>query len=196
MFIRLEDWSHPIFFSQIQRKGVPHGDRFIKIFASEENPRLYTAKPIHVFESSGTPFRADEMYQYPNRDSFTGMDLEKEVQHLMLSSHGQERVRALFRFAHHDIGIIPHIMSVQENGEWVFSHPFEEIDGIRPTKKFYGNKELDIHIDIFHPSSLAVLRQSVDLTDSTRMLNFREGRILKQHLSDPEKFSLRLKEQS
>ncbi|HRN96554.1 MAG TPA: hypothetical protein PLD54_03860, partial [Candidatus Levybacteria bacterium] len=189
----LEDWSHPIFFSQIEQKGILHGDRFVKVFATADDPRIYTPKLVEIFESSGDPFQDDEVYPYEGRGLYAGKELESYLRSLDLSVAGQHVVRALFRFANNEIGIIPNIMQMKEDGEWVFNHPFDEIDGLKSNKRYIGNKELDIHIDIFHPTSLELLNRFVDFHDPEAMLSFREGRTLRQHLK-PEGSVRRSKE--
>lgn len=178
MFIHLEDWSAPMFFAQIEKKGIPHGDTFIKIFASFENPvESFSNKPdLAVFEISGEPFSSDEYFQFSDREPYTGDVLEQDIQALQLTKPGEQVVRALFRFAsREDIGIIQNVMRLRNDDGWILQHPFQEIDGIRPSKRYTGEKETSIHIDIYHPSSLAVLRHFIDIDNAENLLSFREG---------------------
>ncbi len=186
MFIHFEDWSYPLFLSQIDKKGIPRGDRFIKIFASAENPSLFVKREVCVLEVPGEPFSEQELYHYQDRESYTGPELELHLASLDLSDSGRCVARSLFRFAH-EIGIIPNIMSVRHDEQWLLDHPFDEIDGLgRSGRLFTGPKELDIHIDIIHPSSLALLEKIINYHDKEILLNSRERRELRYRHLDTE----------
>ncbi len=185
MYIHLEDWTHPLFISQIEEKGVPHRNKLLKIFSSPEDPRkfLVDKSELKVTEISGELFDQEEIYYYQDRGKYRGEELERTTQDLQLGMKGQEVLRSLFRFANTEVPLIPNIMAMQENGMWVFDHPFDEIDGIQQDKRFRGDKESQIHIDVFHPSSIEIVEDFVNIHDEGKILGYREGQMLRRTLS-------------
>lgn len=177
MFIHFEDWSSPTFLAQIKEKGIPHTSKIIKIFSSRTDPRelLTDSQGLTIYEVSGEPFIATDAYHYEGGRLFTGIDLEKKVEEFTLGDNGEQVVRSLFRFAQDEVSIIPHIMSLKNEDGWVFTHPFDEIDGIKSSRRFTGNKESAIHIDIFHPLSLKLLEERVDIRSEGSLVKSREG---------------------
>lgn len=175
MFIRIEDWSNPLFLSQIERLEVAHENKLLKVFASYNDPRdHFDDDRLVIFDVSSDVFDENEVFAYIDREMFTGKMLEEKMQELLLSSTGKHIVRSLFRFAN-DIGVIDNIMSQTQDGRWVFDHPFDEINGIKTHNVYRREREAFIHIDIFHPSSLACLRKHVDIDNEYCLLGFREG---------------------
>lgn len=184
MFIHLSDWS--LFLNELDRKGVPHGGRIIKAFAIEENPALKLGRPsIFTVCSKSSPFLEDEFFSYAGRETYSGPKLEKDLRDIGLDEISNRHVRALFRF-----GNSPEIQSCQtmmaqrsSNGEWIFKHPFNDIDGIEAAIR-NPRRALSIHLDMFCPETLTRLRKVFDI-DNKELLVLYGKEILS--LISPEK---------
>src|SRR5690349_2539649 len=97
MYLRFEDWSNFLFV--LDKKGYPHGDRIIKVYTSQEDPRgLYDKPDLVVFKSEGHPF-SDEVFDMGDRGQFSGKDIEAQLATKGVTDKGKEIVRALLRFS-------------------------------------------------------------------------------------------------
>lgn len=168
MFIHFEDWSSPIFLNQLTTKNIPHGDKIIKVFASDENPNTIFKKPgLVVLEMDDSPFSSEEAYDYGDRGRYSGTQLEKKLAGYGLNDFGKRTMRALFRFSNQE-GFCQAAMETKVDDKWLIDHPFGDIDGITNAITNPA-RENSIHLDIFFPSSLERLKSIVnfDKPDAT-----------------------------
>lgn len=177
MFLFFEDWSEPMFMSALDEKGIPHGDRIIKVMASDKNPRESLRPEIAVFESDDGPLTT-EAFRYPDRGVFTGSELEERLAKSGINDTSVRIVRALFRFANRkDVQSCQEAMSIKnDRGEWVISNPLEDIDGIEAAALGDPRRVTCIHLDIFRLDTIRRLRRLVDIDDKNQLVNKREGR--------------------
>lgn len=159
MFVWFEDWSS--FLLQV-RKDLPRGSHLLKVFASPTDPRssgMYHRGDIAIFEVDGSPFQVHETFDYDDRGTYTGQDIEQELQGHGLGQSAAEAIRALFRFAH-TLGAVRVAMGLTgKDGAPVITHPLDEVDlgAVRdnlddPTRP---------HLDIFTPASLERVTQLI-----------------------------------
>src|SRR5690242_13460578 len=98
MYLRFEDWSG--FLPRLRETGVVDGGRIIKVYPSEEDPRIKFRKPsLVVVESSEEPLTARDVFDFDQRGTFTGEDLERIIRERELNEKAARIVRALTRFA-------------------------------------------------------------------------------------------------
>ncbi len=173
MFLHFSDWSE--FIKSLEEKGIPHGGRIIKVYASHEYPGNTLGRlTIPKVEVSGEPFTNNEVFAYPERESYTGTELEEEMTRKGLSEAAKFYVRALFRFANsEELQACQFAMSLKdEGGNWMFDHPFEDLDGITESLS-NPRRNGAIHLDIFGPRSLVNLQKFVDFNDETQLIDKR-----------------------
>ena len=131
MYLHFEDWTSPLFLSVLDRNGIPHGERIIKIYATERNPHTLIDKPnLTVIESSSEPFREDEFFDYGERGTLSGKQLKNDLDSFGLTEDGKTRVRAFFRFSNTpELGFTQAAMAAKKSdGSWLIDHPFQLID--------------------------------------------------------------------
>lgn len=174
MYLHFEDWSNQLFLNQLKAKGIPHGEKIIKVFASVDDPRIILRKPdLVALEISGKPFPKDEIFDYGERGKYSGKMLEEKLLGINLSDFGKEVIRSLFRFANQE-GFTQTAMEIMIDGNWLIEHPLGDIDGIDIAKR-YSDREKAIHLDIFLPQSLEHLREILDFTNPEKIANMLEG---------------------
>lgn len=164
MYIHFSDWS--MFMGTLNKKGIPHGDKIIKIYACKEDPRTILKRPtLYIDEVSDAPFTEDEVFDYNDRGSYTGPKLEAKLTEMGLDEEGKKYARALFRFANSPkIQSCQLMMSVKNpDGSWMFSNPLDDIDGLDMAARNPKGRNAAQHLDIFSEQSLARLRQMVDI---------------------------------
>lgn len=172
MYLHFEDWS--LFLNQLKAKGIPHGEKIIKVFASKDDLRITLEKPdLIVLEINEKPFLANEVFDYGERGRYTGKELEEKLSTYNLSGFAKETIRSLFRFANQE-GFTQAAMGLMKDGKWTIEHPLGDIDGVNIAQ---GNldRENAIHLDIFLPQSLEHLKEVVDFTDSRKIATMLEG---------------------
>ncbi|MFA5933440.1 MAG: hypothetical protein WCV81_04155 [Microgenomates group bacterium] len=158
MYLHFSDWSH--LKNSLDEKGIPHGNKIIKIYAGENDPRVILKRQnLFTIESDGKPFRPNEIFHYENRKSYTGSELEEKLNSLGLDEVAKPRLRALFRFSN-----LPEIQSTQDmmatknpDGSWKYNDPFEDIDGIELALRV-PQRRTTLHADIFYESTLQRLK--------------------------------------
>lgn len=192
MYLRFEDWSTYLYI--LDNKGIPHGDRIIKVFASLEDPReISDKKTLTVEMSDGSAFKPSECFDYGERGSYSGKDLEEYLEEKKLPPEAKEVVRALFRFSNRpDLRFCQTGMSIYDNeGKPVINHPMEDMDGIRNFHLGRATAYDQIHLDIFNPQSLEHLEQLIQfsnpehiLADYREIVNFRAAE--RQRSKHPE----------
>lgn len=174
MYLHFEDWSAPMFLQKLERAGLPHADKIIKVFASERDPRLALGKSaLTVVSVDGSPFLNTDKFEYPGRETFTGSDLERKIADFNLGNTGNMSIRSLFRFAN-EHGFCQAAMAAETDEGWLVDHPFGDIDGIDVAQP-QAAREHGIHLDIFFPDSLKVLKRVVDYDDPDTTPTMREG---------------------
>jgi hypothetical protein len=184
MNLHFEDWSWPMLLDQIEAKDLVHGGNIIKVYASEEDPRDIFGNPdLTVVEVDGGPLVSTEKYVYPDRDTYTGEDLEAEIDTYDLTELGSNTVRALFRFSHEQ-GFNNIAMAARRGDDWLIDHPFGAIDGI-PLAHLNELRVHSMHLDIFHPDSLPVLREIVDFDDPSKVMESLDGTRLRMKIYGP-----------
>lgn len=162
MYLRFEDWS--AFIPWLDKKGAPHGGKIIKVFATDEDPRVMFAKPtLVVVDSRDGPFTDDEFFYFGERGVFTGRDFESAIAEKRVNDKAARIARALARFAtREDTGFAYVGMQVRVGDGFLIQHPLEGIDGWERVAGGLEGKEETLHLDIFTPTSLGRLRRIVD----------------------------------
>jgi len=169
MYLYFENWTQ--FLYQLDVKGISHGDKLLKVKASKEHPSArYGRNNIAVYEIDEKPFRLDELFDYGERGSWQGTDLEITLQSLRLNTEQQTTARALFRFAN-----LPHFQMCQAgmelrnpNGSWLINHPLEDIDGLRQLMQNPETKSITpFHLDIFVQQSIDKVLEYIGFAQTT-----------------------------
>jgi len=174
MYLHFEDWSQGMFLEKLDQDGLPHAGRIIKVKASDVDPAEAMEKPdLMVLPVDGSDFFDDDIFPYKGRETYTGDQLEARLRQLALQDRGTRAVRALFRFGNRH-GFCQAAMDARTETGWLIDHPFGDIDGIGPAQA-NPSRETGIHLDIFFPASIAVLRGIVDIDNPASMLTPREG---------------------
>lgn len=176
MYLHLENWSAaPLVVDKLGALGFPHEEKVIKVFASSEDLRQSLGKSaLFVTEASGEPFGDDEMYEYVQRQPYSGAKLEHDLAQYGLTDDGSAAVRSLFRFSN-EHGFCQAAMALQKDGRWAISHPYKSIDGIEAAIRNPKRVEA-IHLDIFLPDSLRLLSKLVGIEEAPEaILDWREG---------------------
>lgn len=170
MYLRFEDWSMPILMERLNDKGVTHGDKIIKVFATDEDPRItYKKDSLSVVEINDEPFR-DEVFDFGERGIFTGQDFEQGIMRKGVSEHAAKTARALARFATREDTRFAYVaMRLKAGEDFLIQHPLDGIDGWARVAEGRTAEE-SLHLDIFTPTSLGRLRQLVDIDDPTRIM--------------------------
>lgn len=169
MLLHFEDWSAPMFLSQVEAKGLPHAGKIIKVFATEEDPRQVLDRPgLTVVEANVAPFENSDVFAYPGRGTYTGAQLEDDLGQSGLNELGICSVRGLFRFANTH-GFCQAAMAAKRGDAWLVDHPMQDIDGIAKAIAM-PDKTYGIHLDVFFPDSIGVLSTIVDLDDPAAVL--------------------------
>lgn len=173
MYIRFEDWTFPYTLNVLNQKKIPHGNKIIKVFATEEDPRVLFEKPtLTVLEVDDSPL-TDEQYDFGERGIYSGKDFEQYLTGKKLTEKAKRVARALIRFG---TPFAQKAMEARTEEGYLINHPLDGIDGFQyGTEQFVGSElERILHLDIFFPESLAKLREIVDYEDLGKVRNFRE----------------------
>lgn len=174
MYLHFEDWSAPMWLEKLDRDGLPHTGKIIKVMASDLDPSKELKKPtLTVLSSDGTPFTTEETYAYSGRETYSGAGLEETLGDFGLNPRASRAVRALFRFANQH-GFCQAAMAATTEEGWLIDHPFGDIDGIEAAQR-QPRKETGIHLDIFFPDSISIIRGVVDIDNPQTMLSVRDG---------------------
>lgn len=184
MFLHLEDWTVPIFLEQLKGKGFENINRLIKIYASQQDPRQSWNKPdLTIFEVNDSPFTPDELYTFPDRDNYTGADLENRLAGLGLTEKGQRAFRTLFRFSYQE-GFTTEAMLAKKGENWLIEHPFEVVDEVESAIK-NPRFSRSLHLDIFFPDSIRRLEEKVGTENELVILGWREAGRLRYQSNPP-----------
>lgn len=172
MYLHFEDWSP--FLGQLNRRGIPHGGKIIKVYPTEEDPRkVFRKETLTVIQSPEEPF--SESYDFGERGVYTGMDLERYLEKRSLTELGKRVTRALFRFAASpEYGFTQRAMAATRDGKWHINHPIQDIDSLSYAKT--EGREMNTHLDIFFGPSLEALRQIVDYNTPEQIISLGERR--------------------
>lgn len=166
------DWtSHTTSLKKsLDERGIAHGDRTIKVQPSFEDPRETFKKPtLKAPKYSGRPFR-DEVFSFGERGFYTGSSLEQYMIDQGFTDKGKEIARALFRFAVQPrAAFTQRAMELKEGKGWAIDHPMKQIDNL-VYARFLGHEE-KMHLDIFLPESLIVLRRIVNFDDPSKIIS-------------------------
>jgi hypothetical protein len=178
MFLYFEDYSQ--FIPTLNLKNLPHGNKIIKVYPSDLDPRLVLGKPdIAVIKSEDQPL-SDETFIYPDREIYKGYQIESKIIELNLNQLGMRAVRSLFRFSNRaDLGFCQTAMNIKRDGMWLIDHPLDDIDGIPQAVMNPEKRSLAIHLDIFMPESLRRLDRLIGWQNSEHLVTNREGFRLK-----------------
>jgi len=181
MYLHFEDWTNAPFVQQkLARLDVPVGERVIKVFSSDVNPRQTLGRTaLTVIESDGSSFAETETYSYRARREYTGLELEEDLAVYGLGEVGNRTVRSLFRFSNLH-GFCQAAMWAKKNRSvWRIRHPYRQIDGL-DIAATNPARESTIHLDIIFPDSLKTLKNVVDYDDPEAILDFRGGSSLRK----------------
>lgn len=169
MLVYFEDWSIDICLDRLEQKGLPHGGRVIKAFASGEDPRQVLGREsLKVVGSCGAEFQQGETFEYEGRGTYSDAQLEAILGMYGLNALGNRTARALFRFAN-EHGFCQAAMQARQDDHWLITHPLEDIDGLD------AKRPASFHLDIFFPESLVTLREILDYDDPNLLVDWREG---------------------
>lgn len=158
----------------MEKRGFPHADRLIKVFAAETDPSLTLNRHITVVESEGNPF--DQRFQYPGRGFWLPEELEEYFTHFHLSNEVKSKCRALFRFANsREMEIAQLAMNIRnaQTGKMQYNHPLKIIGGLEETRA--RDRNYGYHLDIFTPRSTEKLRHFVDLENPQTLVGEKES---------------------
>lgn len=178
MYLYFEDQSRYLFI--LDQKHIPHGDRIIKTYASETDPRIKLNNPnLAVFEISDSPF-SNEIFTYTGRETYSGIQIEEIIKNLRINDLGKRITRALFRFSNRpDLEFCQTAMSIIKDGNWLIDHPLGDIDGLNLAANIPESRTRAIHLDIFMPRSLERLDNLIHFSDPEHLVSMREGLRLK-----------------
>jgi hypothetical protein len=157
MYLHFEDWSQFLF--RLEERGLLHGSHILKVYANDEDPRSatkYDRVNIAVFEVDDSNLKADEVFTYQNRETYSGKDIEQKLQSIGLSDSATKRVRALFRFSNQpETQFTQAAMKLKSpEGNWLIQHPLEDINGFDLALRDPHQYSDVVHLDIFEPDSL------------------------------------------
>jgi hypothetical protein len=186
MYLRFEDWTLPLFLNALDKKGLPHANRIIKIYSSEQDPRQVLGRSaLTVIEKPGEKFSDKDEFAYTDRESYSGSDLEDKLSEYRFGEVGKKVTRSLFRFSN-ALGFCQAAMAARRpDGEWIVKHPFRDIDGLELACRSL-RREYAIHLDIFFPDSIVSLGQIVDIDNPDNLINLRESAKLLRTLSSTD----------
>lgn len=173
MFIHFEDYTQ--FTWVLDKKGISHGGRIIKVFATRDDPRSIFDKPtLQSLQLSDEPLTEMDKFDFGERNIYTGSDYEIYMTNHVFTELGKRIARTLIRFASQEnTGFTQAAMNAKyKDGSWLISHPLEDIDSLN--KASINGKENLLHLDIFFPESLRRLKQIVDFDNPALVLSIRE----------------------
>ena len=174
MYLHFQNWSSvPSIEKSLDALQLPHQGEVVKVFSSPDDPRVGLGRPaLHVVEVGGEAFAGSETYEYGDRRTYRGPELEEELASYDLSQMGMDIARSLFRFSHHE-GFCHAAMAARREDDWVIEHPLETIDGIKTAGR--AGNERAMHLDIFLPGSLRKVLGSVDYRDPDTVVSWEDG---------------------
>ena len=183
MYLYFSDWTTPNNIAEMEKRGFPHNERLIKVFASERNPSESVSRAIATITSSGEPFSQD--FKFPGRGPWLAEELEEYLAYHHLTEEASKKARALFRFANLPDLEIVHLAMLVKNaitGEWHFKHPLATVQGLEETR--IRDRNYGFHLDIFTTRSIERLAKYVDLQKPETLVSMQEALILEK--SSPE----------
>lgn len=172
MYLHFEDWSS--FIPWLDQRGVKHGEKIIKVYASDEDPReKFNKSTLAVVESSDEPFTEDDVFDFGERGVFTGLDYERSMAERGVNDKAARIARALARFATREDARFAYVgmQQVKADGTFLIGHP---LDGIHGWEWVLRGKEEFLHLDIFTSISLPRLRGIVDFENPALILTSQE----------------------
>ncbi|MBI4058335.1 hypothetical protein HY408_01070 [Candidatus Gottesmanbacteria bacterium] len=185
-YLYFEDYS--MFTFVLDQKGIEHGGKIIKVFATRDDPReVFLQSHLAVVMVDDGPL-IDEDFEFPTRElSWRASQIEADLMDRTTQPLVREIARALLRFASlPETQFLISGMSLRDNtGHWVISHPLDEIDGWKLSDR---GKEFmtSLHLDIFRPLSLESLRQMVNIDDPGQLVPLKEGNLYRKTQYDRE----------
>ncbi len=180
IFLYFEDWSQ--FTFMLDGKGIEHGGRVIKVYASPNDPREQLGdRNIKVIEVDDSPLN-NIAFSYEKRGWVFGEEIEKNIN--PLSEFGKRTVRGLLRFSNReDLQFCQTGMKMKKSEGWLIDHPLEDIDGIEMSLQFPETRGATIHLDIFNKESLEKLAAIIDISpNSKELVDVRMGKELKREI--------------
>lgn len=174
MYLYFGDWS--AYLPSLDSRGIPHGGRIIKTYTSLLDPREVLSKSaLTVVEGNDTPFRVDEIFDYPDRRTYLGSELEVDLANFTQDELGRRIIRSLLRFAHHpEREFVQYAMGMKFEGEWFIDHPFKDLH-FPVFKEGDTRASASIHLDVFMPPSLENMRKVVDFDNPDVLVSPREA---------------------
>lgn len=171
LYLHFEDWSP--YTKDLDNRGIPHGDRIIKVMATPENPkRIFGKDTLKIPRYPYRPFR-DETFDFGERGMYIGTSLEQYMEGKDFTEMGKRITRALFRFAvQPEAGFVQRAMAAKKDDDWFIDHPFKDLDSLLCAT--IPGSEGRVHIDIFYPDSLEALRKFVDFDKSSQIISYEE----------------------
>jgi len=163
MYLRFEDWSS--FTSWLDARGVKHGGKIIKAYPSEDDPReKYNKSTLVVIESDDSPFTEQDLFNFGQRGTFTGIDFESAIAQRVTNDKAARVARALARFGTRDDTRFAYVAmeQIKRDGSFLIEHPLDGIHGWERVGGGRTGEEELLHLDIFTSTSLPRLRNIVD----------------------------------
>lgn len=162
MHIHYENWTQPLFLETLNTKGFPHVGEIYKVFASADDPRnIPGMEGLHVVPGDGTPFDEEFRFDFADRGLVSGSHMEIDLALLGLEPRLVDRARALVRWSY-DTGYLQGAMATTRGARWLIDKPTEVIDGVEGANQ-RGDKMPSLHLDVFYPESVELLRSMVDV---------------------------------
>lgn len=175
MYLRFEDWSS--YIPWLDQRGVKHGEKIIKVYASDDDPREKFRKPtLAVVESSDAPFTDEEVFNFGQRGVFRGTDFERAIAERGANDKATRIARALARFATREDTRFAYVgmEQIKNDGSFLINHPLDGIHGWERVLGGRSGEEETLHLDILTSISLPRLRAIVDFENPTLVRNFQE----------------------
>jgi hypothetical protein len=159
MYLYFEDWS--AFIGDLDKKNLPHDGKIVKVFASEQDPRVYFDDPrLKVVEIDATPLH-DQVFRFHNQRVFQGEEIEVFMADLGLHEPARQIVRSLLQFADRT-EIWQGEMGIRVSCRRLINHPLDKVDGLFKAAAQPQARTRIIHIDVFTAPALQKLKTIVD----------------------------------
>ncbi|HEY5442209.1 MAG TPA: hypothetical protein VIJ68_01585 [Candidatus Saccharimonadales bacterium] len=169
MHVYFEDWTTPGSLEALTERGVPHGYRLIKVFASARNPREVLARQSLMTKiAAGGTFTPDEVYDYGDHGVYTGTEVEQVLAGYDLTNGGNHVARSLFRFSN-QWGLYQAIRLARESTRWQPEGILDDIQGLGKASKD-PTHEKDLHLDVFSPEALQKLQTIIHYVNPRLLL--------------------------
>jgi len=166
----------------LDERGVDHGEKIIKVYTSPFDPRPRLGNPNLKVVLADDSTLLGTKFEYDGRGKFLGDEIEKRIANL--GTFPARSVRGLLRFSNReDLRFCQTGMEMKKGGDWLISHPLEDIDGLSTYPLLTDIKSATVHLDIFNATSLRRLSRILNISKgSSEMLDPKLGIKLKRDI--------------